>query len=139
MRDNGGEFKYKVCDLDKVVDEKGSAFIALRKIAWNTDPDEDIENISETEIKVDIRKYYTTADGGEKMNKGVSFLTEEGVNELTHSLLEAGYGDSGKCLSVLKDRSDWKEAITFAYGLESEDDPDEFFDPRKLLDSYNEE
>lgn len=134
MKDSG-EYKYKICGLDKVVDEKGSAFIALRKIAWGVGQDDEVDD---AKVKLDIRKYYTTSDG-ERMNKGVSLLTDEGGNELTRALLEAGYGDSGECLSVLKDRSDWKQAITFAYGLESEDNADEFFDPRKLLEDYNEE
>ena len=36
-----GEFKYKVCGLDRVIEEKGSAFIALRKIAWGCGEDEE--------------------------------------------------------------------------------------------------
>lgn len=131
--ERNGEFKYKVCGLDRVVDEKGGAFIALRKIAWNVGPEDEVD---ESKVKLDLRKYYTTPEG-EKMNKGVSFLTEEGPSELVHTLLEEGYGDSGKCLMIIKDRSDYKQAITFAYGLENEDDADDFFDPRKLLDELD--
>lgn len=123
-----GEFKYKVCGMDRIVDEKGSAFIALRKIAWGTAPD-DPHDIDDE--KVDIRKYYGSADG-EKMNKGVSFLTDEGPHELARILLEEGYGDTGECLKVLKQRCDFKQAIYFAYDEEQEPEG-EFFDPRSLM------
>ena len=62
---DNGNFKYAIDkDFDHTIDEKGNTFIALRKIAWG-----DSEN-----YKLDLRKYYTTEDG-ERMNKGVSFLT----------------------------------------------------------------
>ena len=38
------------------------------------------------------------------MSKGVSFMTEE------------GYGDTGKCISILKDRGDFVEGVKKAYG-----------------------
>lgn len=124
-----GDLKYKVCGTDRIIDEKGSAFIALRKIAWGVGQDEEVED--ESKIKTDIRKYYNTPDG-ERMNKGVSFLTEDGPHELVHVMLEEGYGDTSKCMAILKDRSDIKEAITFAYNLEPSED-NEFYDPRDLL------
>lgn len=124
-----GDLQYKICGTDRIIDEKGSAFIALRRIAWGVPQDAEVED--ESKIKVDIRKYYNTPDG-ERMNKGVSFLTEEGPNELAHVLLEEGFGDTGKCIKILKDRDDIKEAITFAYDLEPTEDT-KFYDPRDLL------
>lgn len=126
---NYGDLKYKICGTDRIIDEKGSAFIALRKIAWGVGQNEEVED--ESKIKTDIRKYYNTPDG-ERMNKGVSFLTEEGPHELVHVMLEEGYGDTSKCMAILKDRSDIKEAITFVYNLEPSED-NEFYDPRDLL------
>lgn len=130
MAHDRGDFKYRICGLDRVVDEKGGAFIALRKIAWNVGPDDEVD---ESKIKLDIRKYYTTAEG-EKMNKGVSLLTEDGAHELVHVMIDEGYGDTGKCLTMLKDRPDFKQGVNYAFGLESDDDMDDFFDPRTLLE-----
>lgn len=128
-----GDFKYKVCGLDRIVDERGSAFIALRKLVWGVsqgdlhDPEKEV---------LDIRKYYSTQEG-ERLSKGVSFLTPDGPNELVKILLEEGYGDTGECLKVLKDRSDFVRGIYYAYGEESSEDvDDEFIDPRALLDKY---
>ena len=55
------------------------------------------------------------------MSKGVSFMTEE------------GYGDTGKCISILKDRGDFVEGVKKAYGENVDVDDDEAFDLRDLL------
>ena len=83
---NTREFSYKLCDLDRIVDEKGSVFIALRKIAWGCGKDDNPEDL-DIPVKLDLRKYYNT-DQGERMDKGVSFLTEEGPNELNVVILK---------------------------------------------------
>lgn len=123
--------KYKVCGLDRVFDEKGSVFLALRKLQWGIDQNEQEDP---EKVKLDIRKYYSKPDGKERLSKGVSFLTEEGPSELVHVLLEEGYGDTQKCLEVLKERENFKEAVTFVFNMEEKGDNSEFFDPRQLLD-----
>lgn len=92
-----GEFKYKIePDFDYTIDEKNNTFIALRKITWGD---------SDTP-KLDLRKYYAREDG-ETMSKGVSFLTDEGPNELTRVLLDTGYGNSREIAnSILDNRPD---------------------------------
>ena len=78
------EFTYETDpDFDYTIDEKGNAFIALRKIKWGNSDN----------FKLDIRKYYASAEG-DKMQKGVSFLTDDGPNELARVLLKTGYGDA---------------------------------------------
>lgn len=124
-----GEFKYKFGDLNRIVDEKGNQFIAMRTIQWGVGQDE--EN-NEKQFVFDIRKYRTQPNGEERMAKGVSFLTPEGPNQLVHAMLEEGYGDTTECLKVLKDRENFKDAIIFI--SEGEPDTSEYFDPRKLLD-----
>ena len=124
------EFKYKICGLDRVVEEKGSAFLALRKIAWGVGEDEEVED--EKDIKLDLRKYYSSGSG-EKMNKGVSFMTEEGPSELVHILLEEGYGDTARCLEIIKDRANFKEAVTFVYDGPEGTDSEDVLDPRELF------
>lgn len=130
MRNNNTrEFSYKLCDLDRIVDEKGSVFIALRKIAWGCGKDDDPEDL-DIPVKLDLRKYYNT-DQGERMDKGVSFLTEEGPNELTKVLLEEGYGNTAQCLSVLLKRSDINDAVNIITNGEVEEEG--YYDPRELL------
>lgn len=75
------EFSYEVDpNFDYVLEERANTFIALRKIKWG----------SQTEAKLDIRKYRATEEG-EMMMKGCS-ITDEGANELTKILVEQGYG-----------------------------------------------
>lgn len=75
------EFSYEVDpNFDYVLEERANTFIALRKIKWG----------SQTESKLDIRKYRATEEG-EIMMKGCS-ITDEGANELTKILVEQGYG-----------------------------------------------
>lgn len=75
------EFSYEVDpNFDYVLEERANTFIALRKIKWG----------SQTESKLDIRKYRATEEG-EMMMKGCS-ITDEGANELTKILVEQGYG-----------------------------------------------
>jgi len=126
---NTREFSYKLCDLDRIVDEKGSVFIALRKIAWGCGKDDNPEDL-DIPVKLDLRKYYNT-DQGERMDKGVSFLTEEGPNELTKVLLEEGYGNTAQCLSVLLKRSDIKDAVNTITNGDTEEEG--YYDPRELL------
>lgn len=129
MKEKSSEFVYKICGLDKVIDEKGSAFIALRNIAWNCSDEEP----DPSKIKLDIRKYYSSADG-EKMSKGVSFLTDEGPHELVYALLEENYGDTKKCIDILRRRLGFKDAIVSIYSDEDNNDNDsKFYDPRDLI------
>ncbi len=128
------QIQYKICGLDRVVDEKGSCFIALRKLQWG-DPNEPEDP---EKVKLDLRKYYSNANGGsEKLGKGVSFLTEEGPHELAKALLESGYGHTEDVLNAVKDRGDFKDAVESVFSKDgkksSSKDNGEFFDPRKLL------
>lgn len=127
-RNEDGEFKYSIRGLNRIVEERGQQFLRLSRIAWNASDDDDVD---EDKIKLDLRKYRTDADGREIMGKGVSFMTEEGPHELVHIMIEEGYGDTEKCISLLKNRNNFKDAVNAAYGNKSEDD--ETFDLRDLL------
>ncbi len=116
------EFKYEIVDnFDKLIDEKGNSFISLRKLTFNDNPD----------VKLDLRKYYSTATG-ERMYKGVSFLTEDGPNELTHVLVEEGYGDTEKLVRLLAKR----QGVELP---EEEVNNEEYFDIRDIFDSIESE
>lgn len=84
--------------VDEVIDEvPGNSFIALRKLRWT----------STGSFKLDIRKWFTNGAGEEIAGKGVSFMTEEGPDNLVEALLKNGYGDTRKTLNGLKDREDF--------------------------------
>lgn len=127
------DFTYNVDpEFDYTIDEKGNTFIALRKIDWG----------GKGEYKLDIRKYYAN-ESGETMAKGLSFLTEEGPNELTKVLLETGYGDTeeianaiidrrpevlGRIYSALNESPELIERAQVAEELE-----ENFYDPEELI------
>lgn len=124
------EFKYSFRGVNRVVDEKNNQFIRLAQIAWAGEDEE----VDPSKIKLDIRKYTTDADGNERMLKGCSFLTEDGPHELTHALVEEGFGKTEKILSAIKNRSDFPEAVRACYGDKVPDDIDETFDLRTIID-----
>lgn len=124
------EFKYSFRGVNRVVDEKNNQFIRLAQIAWAGEDEE----VDPSKIKLDIRKYTTDADGNERMLKGCSFLTEDGPHELTHALVEEGFGKTEKILGTIKNRSDFPEAVRACYGDKVPDDIDETFDLRTIID-----
>lgn len=85
---------------DHIISEKGNVFIALRKIKWSEDSD----------TKLDLRKYITTTDGGERCQKGVCF-DDEAADELTKVLCETGYGDTREIIDSIKDRDNFMPSL----------------------------
>lgn len=125
------EFKASIRGMNRIIEEKGSSFIRLAQMAWGVSDDEECDP---EKIRVDIRKYHTNSDGKEIMGKGVSFMTQDGPNELVHCLLEEGYGETEKSLKILKKRKDFKDAVFHVNGQNSpDDDVDETFDLREYL------
>lgn len=130
------EFKLEIdSEVDEVIDEvPGSSFIALRKLRWS----------DSGSFKLDIRKWYTNSEGEEIAGKGVSFMTEEGPDNLIEALLKHGYGDTRKTLNGIKDREDFlpavKEIITEkGVDFDSIEVPsldslsEDFYDPKSIL------
>lgn len=115
-------FKYDlVDDFDKIFDEKGNTFLALRKVKWGNNAP-----------KLELRKWYSN-DTGETPGKGFTFLTEEGPNELVKVMVEAGYGIKEEILPLLEARPDTPEEER-EYGEEEEiDDGTIYYDPREAL------
>ena len=130
------EFEYRTDpDFDYTIDEKGNTFIALRKIDWGNKGD----------FKLDLRKYYAS-ESGETMSKGLSFLTDDGPNELTKVLIETGYGNDTELANAIIEKRPGilgriHNAITedpeLLEGLDEQnygDDEDEdFYDPEELV------
>ena len=88
--------------IDEVIDEvPGSSFIALRKLRWSPT----------SSFKLDIRRWYTSNTGEEIAGKGVSFMTEQGPDNLIQALLKHGYGDTRKTLDGIRERPDFLENV----------------------------
>ena len=88
--------------INVVFDElPGNSFLALRKLRWSEG----------SSFKLDIRKWYTNAQGEEIAGKGVSFMTPEGPENLVQALLQNGYCDTRKTLNGIKNRDDFAVAV----------------------------
>ena len=127
---NNAEFKYSIRGINRIIDEKNNQFIRLAEIAW-AGADEEVDP---SKIKLDIRKYNKYEDGNERMLKGCSFLTEDGPHELTHALVEEGFGNTEKILTAIKQRSDFPDAVKSCYGEKAADATDDTFDLRNIID-----
>ena len=119
--------------INNIFDEKGSTFLAIRKVQWvkeGAEPDE-------SKAKLEIRKW-TVQDGREVALKGCAFLTEEGPHNLVKAMIQEGYGNTKEVLTELKHRDDFKEAVEH---LNDEEDfgEGEFFDMRDILLSSSDE
>ena len=126
-----GSFKYSIRGINRIIEERGQQFLRLSQIAWNV---ADGEEVDPDKIKLDLRKFRTDSDGNEIMSKGISFMTEEGPHELVHVMIEEGFGNTEKCLRLLKERSDFKSSVNNISGNHSDDESmDETFDLRDLL------
>lgn len=113
-----------------VIDEMpGSAsFIALRKVRWNPASD----------FKLDIRKYFMKSNGDEVASKGVSFITEDGPENLIKGLLGLGFCSTRSALDVLSKRNDYLDALKYSMDLLNEEEKEpatemlnKLFDMRK--------
>ena len=122
------DFRYEIDkNFDYTIEEKGNTFIALRKIKWG---DRD-------EFRLDLRKYISTEEG-ERMGKGLSFITDEGPSELINVLLDNNYGDPDIIgNTIVKKRKDILDSIMrISMGDESSDESNdgELYSARSLFD-----
>lgn len=117
------DFKYTIVDgIDHTIDEKGNSFIALRKMFWGDKPES---------AKLELRKYHNNANGDETPSKGVSFITDDGPTNLTHVLINMGYGNTERILNGIKDREDFRPSLNKVLGKD-----DEFYDNTIPEDTY---
>lgn len=113
--------EYEIIDnYDHIFDEKGNTFLSLRKISW-----------SGREPKLDLRKWYIDKEGNETVGKGISFLTEEGPNELTKILVDNGFGDTNELMESLSKREDFNKEKYDIDKLTST--KEEYYDPESLF------
>lgn len=127
-------FKYTIVDdYDKVFDDKGNTFLAMRKVQWG----------ESDKIYLDLRKWYCNADGQETPGKGFSFLTEEGPHELAKVLVENGYGHTDDIIDSIKNRDDFMTSLVQCLNKEDVDNLDielpevddgDYYDPSVIIE-----
>lgn len=129
---NSEEFFYTIEDnFDYIIEEKANQFTSLRKIDWGNTGN----------YKLDLRRYYTSSDGTEKMGKGISFMTEEGPSELTKVMLGLGYCETVDALTAIKDRPDFRSSLNVVLNNKDDEFYDEsaeelkgnYYDPKDLI------
>lgn len=87
-----GEFKYEFDpNFDFIIEEKANTYMALRRVKWG----------NSEEFRLDLRKYRAT-EQGEQMQKGCTFISDEGAHELTKVLLEQGFGRTDDIVNAIK-------------------------------------
>lgn len=129
---NFEEITYKLMDgVDHIIEEKADTFIALRKVAWG----------NKEEGKMDIRNWYFK-DEKECPGKGVT-LTDDGCNNLTHALLQEGFGETEEILFNIKERKDFIPSVTkvlkgtgeeLDLDIDTVDPEEEFYEVEELFD-----
>lgn len=122
MKKENKSFTYKVGDIDEVVDSKRNSVILLRKLAWGDGE----EHLELRKWVVDINK--------ETPLKGVTFLTEEGPNNLVSVLLQQGYGNTKDVLSSISTRKDFKEALDDLQHPKRKSPSSKYIDPKEILE-----
>ena len=131
------EFKYEVDEnFDYLIEEKGNQATFFRRVSWGG-----------RDFKPEIRKWYV--DGtSETAGKGVTFMTEEGPDELVKVMTEVGYGKTEEILENISKRDDFELSVkkVLGKGIEEviEDTADieleEVYDPRSLdLDIFGDD
>lgn len=132
-----GNYEKDENGIDRIIEERGNQFLAMRMVRWNDNK----------EFKLDIRKYILS-ETGETPLKGISFLTEEGPDELTKILVEEGFGNNSDLFETIKEKrpelesyfiKDYldKDIETLKSHLDTypiiEDNMEEYYDPEELL------
>lgn len=121
--DKSKTFSYKIGDIDEAVDSRGNTVVYLRKLAWGDGKE-----------KLEIRKWFIDVDK-ETPSKGVTFLTDEGPNNLINSLIKHGYGDTQEILTELSNREDFDECLANMGKKRPESDScDQYLDPKSFYE-----
>ena len=115
-------FTYTVGAIDEVIDSKGNSVIMLRNIAWG-------ENGKE---KLELRRWIVDINE-EKPLKGVTFLTEDGPDNLVNVLLDKGFGKTEEVLGVLSARDDFKDALEELNKPKTAKKSSRYSDPKEIL------
>lgn len=125
------DWSYIVGDTDEVIDEKGNTALMLRDMQWKHDG-------KEGTMRLELRRFIMSAEGEERANKGVAFLTEDGPHNLANTLLRLGYGNTQECIEHLAKREDFEESLINVIGtgkvekVKKASPKVKYFDPKEL-------
>lgn len=119
-------------DINEIIEEKGNQYTAIRKVQWIKEGDEP----DPEKGKIEIRKWMIQKDGSEQANKGVTFMTEEGPNQLAEILVDHDYGNTKTLVKSLLKRDNFKESIENLNKDDTDDLDGNYFDMRDMLLSY---
>lgn len=119
-------YEYDENSVNEVIEtvQGGNSYIALRKVRWSPNGD----------FKYDLRRYFMKSDGIEMTGKGIS-LTDEGIENLTATLVDKGFGDTELLVGSLYHREDFMESLARV----TEDDTDFIADLDKEYQELNKE
>ena len=102
MENNNEEKKsYEIIKDLGIIEEKNNQYAALREVAWfDKDP------------KLELRRWFRDENGDDRpTGKGITFMTENGANTLTETLVDRGYGDTSKLLLSISNRVETTDTI----------------------------
>lgn len=116
--------------INYVFEEQGNQFNAFRKLSWGED----------SKTYYELRRWRNTPDGKEIPAKGMTFLTEDGPNELVHTLVDNNFGNTKVLLESLYKRNDFQKSLNTVIGKDSEfydkevgSIDDEYIDPKDII------
>jgi hypothetical protein len=125
-------FDIKKDGINELIDEKGNSTIMLREVSWS----------SRENYKLELRRWIVE-EAGDRPLKGVSFLTEDGPNNLVHSMTKLGFGKTDVILNNLKTREDFDQSLIKTIGKtkineakesEIEISDEDYYDPTSFID-----
>lgn len=108
MRNDDLQYEFEKDGINEIIDEASgtNAYIALRNVRWNPS----------TKYKLDLRKYFVRSDGTEVPSKGISFITDQGPDNLVKAMVDCGYGDTREIIDSIKNRPDFVDALVYSVG-----------------------
>ena len=125
-------FDIKKDGINELIDEKGNSTIMLREVSWS----------GRENYKLELRRWIVE-EAGDKPLKGVSFLTEDGPNNLVHTMTKLGFGKTDVILNNLKTREDFDQSLIKVIGKtkineakesEIEISDEDHYDPTSFID-----
>lgn len=125
-------FDIKKDGINELIDEKGNSTIMLREVSWS----------GRENYKLELRRWIVE-EAGDKPLKGVSFLTEDGPNNLVHTMTKLGFGKTDVILNNLKAREDFDQSLIKTIGKtkineakesEIEISDEDYYDPTSFID-----
>jgi hypothetical protein len=130
-KDGNITFDIKKDGINELIDERNNSTIMLREVSWG----------GRENYKLELRRWIVGEDG-DKPLKGVSFLTDDGPDNLVHAMAKVGFGNTTTILNILKKRENFDESLVRAIGKtkvnearnsEIEISDEDYYDPASFI------